>query len=188
MKIIAGFLLATACSLPLAAYAETYRVDVIVFVDRSAPGEQGRRPALPDMRRAIELSDAAGLSRANITLLPAEQSSLASEWQKLSNSKRYQPVARISWIQKDPPENNAPELHVRVGEPVGDISAIDGTIGLSAGHYLHLDADMAYTQTSGDGSRTAYRLREKRKMMRDELHHLDSPKLGVLARVTKSGG
>jgi len=188
MKTLTRFLLIAATLLPLVAKAETYRVDVIVFVDKSAPGEQGRRPALPDMRRAIELSDSAGLSKANITLLPAEQTSLASEWQKLSNSKRYQPVSRLSWIQKDPPENNAPVLHVRVGEPNGDIAPIDGTLGLSAGHYLHLDVDMLYTQATGDGTRMSYRLRENRKMMRDELHHLDSPKLGILARITKSGG
>jgi hypothetical protein len=47
---------------------------------------------------------------------------------------------------------------------------------------------MLYTQNGPDGARMSYRLRENRKMMRDELHHLDSPKLGILARVTKSGG
>lgn len=187
MNMTARLLLIAATLLPMAAQAETYRVDLIVFVDKSAPGEQGRRAVAPDLRRAIELNDSAGLAHANITLLPAEQSSLASEWQKLSNSKRYQPVSRISWIQKDPQENNAPVLHVRIGEPLVDIAPVDGTIGLSAGHYLHLDADMLYTQNGADGARVSYRLRENRKMMRDELHHLDSPKLGILARIVKSG-
>lgn len=182
MKLIASLFLLAASLLPFAARAESYRVDLIVFVDKSAPGELGRTPALPDMRRAIELNDSAGLGRANITLLSPEQSSLAPEWQKLTNSRRYQPVARISWIQKDPPEDNGPGLHVHVGEPANGICPIDGTITLTAGHYLHLDVDMIYTQGS-----VSYRLRENRKLMRDELHHLDSPKLGVLARVTKAG-
>jgi len=184
MNLTARFLLLAASFLPLAAYAETYRVDLILFTDKSAPGEQGRAPALPDMRRAIELSDSAGLGRAGISMLPPEQSSLASEWQKLSNSKRYQPVARISWVQKNPPEDNGPSLHIRFGEPVNGIAPIDGTVALTAGRYLHLEADMLYTQAGS----VSYRLHENRKLMRDELHHLDSPKLGILGRVTKSGG
>lgn len=184
MNITARFLLVLASLLPLTAQAETYRVDLILFVDKSAAGEQGRVPALPDMRRAVELSDSAGLGKVGITMLTPEQSSLASEWQKLSNSKRYQPVARISWIQKNPPEDNGPALHVRYGEPANGISPIDGTIALTAGHYLHLDVDMLYSQPAG----VSYRLHENRKLMRDELHHIDSPKLAVLARVTKTGG
>lgn len=184
MNIAARFLLVLAILLPLAAQAETYRVDLIMFVDKSAPGEQGRASVLPDMRRAIEMGDSAGLGRAGITVLTPEQSSLASEWQKLSNSKRYQPVARISWVQKNPPEENGPALHVRFGEPANGIAPIDGTIALTAGHYLHLDVDMIYSQPAG----VSYRLHENRKLLRDELHHLDSPKLGVLARVTKTGG
>lgn len=184
MNFTARCLLALAIFLPLAAQAETYRVDLIMFVDKSAPGEQGRASVLPDMRRAIETGDSAGLGRAGITLLTPEQSSLSSELQKLSNSKRYQPVARISWIQKNPPEDNGPALHVHFGEPVAGISPIDGTVALTAGHYLHLDVDMLYSQPAG----VSYRLHENRKLMRDELHHIDSPKLGVLARVTKAGG
>lgn len=184
MNIAARFLLVLAILLPLAAQAETYRVDLLMFVDRSAPGEQGRAPALPDMRRAIETGDSAALDRAGITMLTPEQSSLSSEWRKLSNSKRYQPVARISWVQKNPPEDNGPALHVHFGEPVNGISPIDGTVALTAGHYLHLDVDMLYSQSAG----VSFRLHESRKLMRDELHHMDSPKLGVLARVTKTGG
>lgn len=183
MNTAARLLLIAATLLPLAARAETYRVDLILFVDKSAPGEQGRASVLPDMRRAIEPGDSAGLDRAGITLLTPDQSSLSPEWQKLSNSKRYQPVARISWIQKNPPDDNGPSLHVRYGEPVNGIAPIDGTITLTAGHYLHLDVDMLYSQPAG----VSYRLHENRKLMRDELHHLDSPKLGVLARVSKTG-
>lgn len=188
MNVTARLLLIAATLLPMVAQAETYRVDLIVFVDKSAAGEQSRYAVLPDMRRAIEPSDSAGLSRAGITLLAPEQSSLASESQRLQNSKRYQVITRLSWAQKNPPEDNAPSLHVRSGDVANGIAPIDGTIALTAGHYLHLDVDMIYTLSSGDGSRSSYRLRENRKMMRDELHHLDSPKLGILARVTKISG
>ena len=184
MNMTARFLLLAASLLPLAAQAETYRVDLLLFVDKSAPAELGQIPVLPDMRRALELSDTAGLAKAGITLLAPEQSSLSSEWQRLSNSKRYQAVARVSWIQKNPPEDKGPALHIRFGEPANGIAPIDGTLALTAGHYLHLDVDILYTQPAG----VSFRLHEDRKLLRDELHHLDSPKLGILARVSKTGG
>ena len=177
---------------PFAAQAETYRVDLIVFLDKSGGGgEWGRRPALPDMRRALEPDNTGALRAAGITLLPPEQSALNSEWQHLLNAKRYQPLIRLSWTQASPPEDNGPALHVRWGEPLGGdasgISPVDGTVALTAGHYLHLDANLLYTQSTGD-SHVSYRLRENRVMRRDELHHLDSPRLGVLAKVSKVGG
>lgn len=191
MNPVARVLILLVLLAPLAARAETYRVDLIVFLDKSGTGgEWGRHPALPDMRRALDPSDSAGLRAAGITLLAPEQSSLDAEWQHLQNAKRYQPLIRASWIQQSPPEDNAPSLHLRWGEALGGdaagLSTVDGTVALTAGHYLHLDANLLYTQASGDGH-VSYRLRENRVMRRDELHHLDSPKLGILARVVKAG-
>ena len=176
---------------PMMALAESYRVDLIVFLDKSGTGgEWGRHPALPDMRRALEPGDAAGLKSAGITLLPPEESALNPQWQRLLNAKRYQPLIRASWIQQSPPEENGPSLRLRWGEPLGGDAAgmtpVDGTVALTAGHYLHLESNLLYTQASGEGH-ISFRLRENRLMRRDELHHLDSPKLGILARVTKAG-
>ena len=191
MNPVVRVLLLLSLLAPLAASAETYRVDLIVFLDKSgAGGELGRRPALPDMRRALEPGDAAALKAADITVLPPEQFGLVSQWQHLQNSKRYQPLIRIAWIQDSPPEDNGPTLRLRWGEPLGGdaagIAPLDGTVALTAGHYLHLDANLLYTLANGDGH-LSYRLRENRVMRRDELHHLDSPRLGVLARVVKAG-
>jgi hypothetical protein len=180
-------LLTLALLLPLAARAESYRVDLIVFVDKwASAGEAGRHSSLPDMSHALELGDSGALKAAGISLLPLEQFGLAAQWQSLQNAKRFQPVIRLSWIQKDPPEERAPALHLRWGESSSaGIAPVDGTVSLSAGHYLHLDADLLYTQAV-EGGHVSYRLRENRKMRRDELHHLDSPRLGILARVIKA--
>lgn len=190
MNFPARILILLTLAMPFAAQAESYRVDLIVFLDKAGGGEWGRKPAPPDLRRALELGDAAGLKSADITLLPPEQFALASQWQRLQNSKRYQPLIRLSWVQQSPPEDNGPALHLRWGEPLGGDAAgfapVDGTVALTAGHYLHLDANLAYTQATGD-THVSYRLRENRLMRRDELHHLDSPRLGILARVTKAG-
>jgi hypothetical protein len=188
MNPAARILLTLTLLLPLAAQAESYRVDLIVFVDKwASAGEAGRHSALPDMSRALELSDSAGLRAADISILPVEQFGLSAQWQSLQNAKRFQPVIRLSWIQKDPPEERAPALHLRWGETSAatGMAPVDGSVSLSAGHYLHLDADLLYTQAV-EGGHVSYRLHENRKMRRDELHHLDSPRLGILARVTKA--
>ena len=184
--------LALTLLLPLAAQAETYRVDLIVFLDKGSAGEVGRRPALPNMSRAIELSDTGSLKSAGITLLSEDQFGLNDSWLHLKNSKRYQPVIRLAWIQKDPPADKGAALHLQWGNPLsgGDsegLTPVDGTVSLLASHYLHLDTHLLYTQALAEGGRVSYRLKENRLMRRDELHHLDSPKLGMLARVVKAG-
>ena len=68
------------------------------------------------------------------------------------------------------------------------IFPVDGTVALLAGRFLHLDADLVATQLDSAGALTSYRLHEKRRLRRDELHHLDSPKLGVLVQVGRADG
>lgn len=192
MKIFRLISLALSLLLPLAVQAETYRVDLIVFLDKAAAGETGRRPTLPNMSRALDISNTAGLRAAGIALLPDEQFGLNDSWSRLKNSKRYQPVIRLAWIQKDPPADKGPALHLQWGNSLsgGDaegLTPVDGTVSLLAGRYLHLDTHLLYTQALAEGGRVSYRLKENRLMRRDELHHLDSPKLGVLARVIKAG-
>lgn len=182
MKIFARLCFTLTLCLPLVAQAETYRVDLIVFVDKNTAGEEGRKPAPPNLQRALELSDAAGLRDAGITVLDDDRFALNDAWSRLRSSKRYQPVIRIAWLQNNPPNDKGPALHLTWGAADDGISPVDGTVSLLAGHYLHLDAHLLYTQSG-----LSYRLNEKRLMRRDELHHLDSPKLGILARVTKAG-
>jgi hypothetical protein len=179
------------------AQAETYRVDLIVFLDKSGGGESGRRVVAPELGGAIDPASTGALAAAGITLLPEADFALTSEWQHLRNAKRYQPLLKLAWTQKDPPQERGPALRVRYGQSfeVGStdgigavaVSPVEGRIALLVGHYLHLDTDLVYTMPTGGGF-ASYRLRENRKMKRDELHYLDSPRLGVLARVTKASG
>lgn len=193
MKRVTRLLICLSLSLllPAAAWAESYRVDVIVFLNKGGTGgELGRSSTSIDMRHAIELSDSTRLGAAGITLLPDSAFGLTSEWDHLRYSKNFKPLLRLSWVQKDPPAADGPALHLRWGAGFvgsgGSLSPVDGTLSLTADHYLHLNADLVYTEAVGNGY-TSYRLQENRLMRRDEIHHLDSPKLGILARVVKAG-
>lgn len=172
-------------SLALPAHAETYRMDLIVFVDRYAATESGTPMQLPDLAGAILPDNPAALQAAGIHLLPDAAFGLQSEWQRLRNSKRFEPVVRLAWTQPDPPSASGPALRVRWGTPnASGTTPIDGRVMLLlVNRYLTLDADLLY----GSGN-SSWRLDERRRMRRDELHHLDSARLGILARVTKADG
>ncbi len=189
--LLAGLLLAAA---PL-AQAETYRVDLIVFVDLWQTGsEAGAAPAPPNIKGALQAEDAAGLRAAGIEILPDAQFGLADEWQHLRYSKQFKPLLRLAWTQKDPPAERGPSLRIKLGGVPGPSGtavvgatpapAVDGSVALLlVKNYLHVDADLQYL---ADGLR--WPLDERRRMRRDEVHHIDSARLGLLTKVTKPGG
>lgn len=191
------------------ASAADYRVDVLIYADRQpAAGEAGElplQPALPNLQRAYELDDAQGLREAGISLLPQDQFGLQKQWNHLLNSKRFEPIHKLSWIQRNPPTDGGPSLHLRIGPSYqindaplyfGDlpgqrqaelIHELDGTLRLTLSRYLHLHADLAWTSTGDYGDLGSYYLKESRRMRSGELHHLDSPRFGLLVRVSKAG-
>lgn len=179
------------------ARAETYRVDLIVFRFLGPAGEAGQPVRLPAAgqadAQAIDPKDTAQLAAAGITLLPDAEFTLGPEWASLRSSREFRPLVRLAWTQKDPPSENGPRILIRSGakltlsEPEGmgaaEVSEIDGSVALLLSRFLHLDADLVYTQPEGET--VSWHLKERRRMRRDEVHHLDSPRLGILAEVTK---
>lgn len=193
-------LLAVALLLaPLAAQAERYRVDLIVFRDLYPSSEQGRDyqpppPTTAPVAGVLELNDPRAAA-AGIEVLPEAQFGLADLWQKLRGSRRYQPLVRLAWLQDDPPAERSLALRLRHGAPLTLLSAgvasapaypLEGSVALRLSHYLYLDADLAWVEPVAGGKLGAVKLKEVRRMKRDEVHHLDSPRLGILARVQKA--
>ena len=193
------------------AHAETWRVDLIVFRFLGGIDEQGRLAQAPSLLNAIELDDAAALSAAGITVLPDAEFALAGQWDKLKSSPQFRPLIRIAWTQNDPPPENGPRLRLiagnklkvrdedglgqglgpglRPGQVLGqgerEFNEIDGTVALHLGRFLHLDAAMIFTAL--DEPPQSWILSESRKLRSDEAHHLDSPRLGIVAKVVKWG-
>lgn len=178
-----------------ATHAERYRVDLIVFIDRSAAAGESMQPLqLPEVTRAVEPYEGAPLRAGGFEILPDESFGLTEEWNRLRNSKNHQPVLRVAWLQKDPPAERGASLRLHWGNTFTQVSGlgsrlvypVDGTVALLAGRYLHLDAEMIYTQSHASGDLRSFRLKERRRLRRDELHHLDSPRIGILARAQRA--
>lgn len=180
---------------PATALAERYRVDVILFADRSVnPRESAQPVELPQAARAFESWEVVPLRNAGIEVLEDELFGLMEEWNRLANSQAHEPLVRIAWLQKDPPAERGVALRLRQGKAMeamtatgsSEIFPVDGWIALLAGRYLHLDASFVFTEAAENGELRSYRLRERRRLRRDELHHLDSPRLGLLVRAQKA--
>lgn len=192
-SLAAFALLATLIALP--AHADTWRVDLIVFRFLSPVEERGRLPQAPGTQDAIALDDAARLSAAGITVLPESEFGLNDQWARLRSSPQFRPLVKLAWTQNDPPPERGPRLRVLSGETwklkdeqgLGEreFREIDGSVALHLGRYLHVDSDLVYT--AGGETPQSWRLQESRRMRSEELHHLDSPRLGVLVKVSKWG-
>jgi len=180
---------------PATALAERYRVDLILFADRAVASTEGARPVqLPEAVRSFEPWEVAPLRNAGIEILEDELFGLMNEWNRLRNSRNHEPLIRIAWFQKDPPAERGIALRLKHGKPMTSLTPggsvevypVDGWVALLAGRYLHLDMNFVQTQAAADGELRSYRLRERRRMKRDELNHLDSPRLGVLVRTQRA--
>lgn len=177
----------------LPVQAETWRVDLIVFRFLGPAEETGKTPEAPRLRNAIEIEDTARLAASGIKLLPTADFALDGHWNQLKSSSQFRPLIRIAWTQANPPNDNGPRLRLRAGQKFtldadGGLGArefqeVDGSVGLHLGRFLHLDTDLLFTQP-GD-TPASWQLDESRRMRSEELHHLDSPRLGVIAKVVK---
>lgn len=194
MKIRLLVLLLLAAALT-PAHADTYRVDVLVFLNKTASSERARGLEVPDLGKAVLALDNPGaLQAAGITLLPEDQFGLADQWKRLKASRNYQPLLRLAWTQDNPPADRSVALRLSAGDTMvvdgrdglssGLARPLDGSIALLLGNYLNVDANLVYTERSLTGAQS-WRLREKRRVKRDEMHHLDSARLGVLTRVSR---
>lgn len=183
-------LFALACllhALPAAAEApRLYDVEIVVFshLDGNADGELLQSRAAPA---------AAGGS------FPAgEFTELAGEFYTLNNirgglaaSPGYRVLYHRAWRQLAYDRAHAVDYPVHTLADQGRY-AVDGTVTLVRGRFLHLDVDLSLLEAAGrtvkysddPGNLPLYRLTESRRIRSSELHYFDHPRFGVIARVT----
>jgi len=178
------------------AWSAQWRVDLIVFADRDHAyfdaGDVRIAPSAELPGDAIPLEDSARLSAAGIRVLAPGDTVLSRQWSRLANSQRFEPGLRLSWLQDDPPPRGGPRLLLRHGPemPVAGstqrVHRLQGSLRLTLRRFLHLDTDLQWTDEGADGLH-ATRLKEQRRMRSETLHHLDTPRFGVLAHILKVG-
>ncbi|MAT64797.1 MAG: hypothetical protein CMN57_04050 [Gammaproteobacteria bacterium] len=89
------------------------------------------------------------------------------------------------------PSGLSPESALR-----GEMQLLEGTLMVYRSRYLHLVADLVYQERLGPSADSSpyaedggvvyqpIRMQQSRRMRSNELHYLDHPRLGVIARIT----
>ncbi len=188
------------------AAAQSYRVEVVLFEHlRSRPRGSGQF-LYPTPLSAVSL-DTDRATAAGFMTYTGERD-LADDAERMAASGRYRILRQIAWVQPGLNEREAINLRVALGVPTQLwISAdadrrekfipasaepttgraeevrtftVNGTMKLRLGRFLHLESRLVYTRPDEGRS---YRLYESRKMRSRELHYIDNPRFGILARI-----
>jgi len=126
---------------------------------------------------------------------PANRSLLAQEAARLQRSNVYRVAFHRAWIQPVPDRDQLRPMLIQIGEQPDGRPRIEGILGITRGRFLHLDARLWYATNSNQAAPAVadsaiaadepgyMELHEQRRMRSGELHYLDHPKFGILARV-----
>jgi hypothetical protein len=141
------------------------------------------------------------LQQRSFRFEPSSSFLLSPHVARLQRNPGYRVVFHRAWIQPVPDRDQLLPMLIQVGDrAAGGGWRIEGVLGVTRERYLHLDTrlwyaldpgpagdttiafDGKFAESSADGAGYT-ELREQRRMRSGELHYLDHPKFGVLARV-----
>ena len=181
------------------AQGPMYDVELLIFrnlTDRETPENWGIEASSAEQRLAIpddeptpfsSAEPAPSAPTATFPSLPGAKMKLTAIEETMRRSRAYRPLAHVGWTQPGFARNAA--KYLSVSSLVPNSSGLQGQIALSRGRYLHLTLDLVYDGAGSAGEGTQrYVLRQTRRMRSNERHYIDSPKLGVIAVITPSGG
>jgi len=167
-RLLQALLLVGALAAPIFAAAAVAKIEIVVF----------ERPGIPDMR---PIADPGQPDPARVNpQLAAQHVPLARAEHDLGPiaytlQRRGLPVRlHLAWTQP---------MRAWKSEDwqwLDDQQGLQGLLRVTKGRFIHLNTDLLLTEPDGQ----QYRVRLDRKMRSGELHHIDHPKLGLIARVT----
>ncbi len=80
------------------------------------------------------------------TWLPAETFTLTTEAQRLARLGGFQVLLHGRWLQPVPPREAPEPMLVQAGRRYGDVRALEGTVAVTLGRYLHFQTNLTYRE------------------------------------------
>lgn len=152
------------------ADGRSYQIELIVFAQNASNSERFDQSG-HDIRWPSNLRDVSGFKQGG--------KQLNGTYGALKRSRDYRPLLHLSWIQRVGKNSLSQPVQIhQAGGQAGD-DLLDGFVRIQRGNYLHLLVDLEYAPGS-----VTYRLKEKRRLKLNEVHYLDHPKFGVIAKVS----
>lgn len=143
---------------------------------------------LLDLLSAAARSECA-LRENSYRWLAEDSLQLQAEARRIRRAPGLQVLWHGRWMQPTPPRDAGEPLLLQVGTRSGGVHALEGTLQITLGRYLHFRAELwrpAQPPSSEQGERDAFpyvSLNQSRAMRSGELHYLDHPEMGVLVRI-----
>ena len=210
--VVTMLLAASLLSLGSIAHAKDYLIEVIVFEhiskkDSAMPGSLYYPKLASSMGLTSERAQNAGFE------LVSEGLSMNESAEEINKSGRYRMLKHFAWRQPGLERSDAKAVRINLGrattlylpenlkpynkfipasnQPQADrtreirTTTINGTIKVSLGRFLHMDAHLVYTDTE---TGTSYGMAQSRKMRSRELHYIDNQRFGILTRILPIAG
>ena len=151
------------------AYAEQriFQVELIVF-QQQAPNSE----IFEQVESAI--SPVARYARAS-----TGNKTLHSIYSRLKRAEAYQPFYYRSW--RIPVGSGSVSLPINVS---GGDANLQGWIKVQRGHLLHVLVDFEFSPHASGDENLIYHLKEKRRVLLNDVHYLDHPKFGAVVKVS----
>lgn len=110
---------------------------------------------------------------------------LQAEARRIRQAPGLQVLWHGRWMQPTPPRDAGEPLLLQVGAQSGGVHALEGTLQITLGRYLHFRAQLwqSAAPTAQPQTFPYIELNESRAMRSGELHYLDHPEMGVLVRI-----
>ncbi|MBF0256329.1 MAG: hypothetical protein HQL47_07680 [Gammaproteobacteria bacterium] len=158
---------------------QRYQIELIFFAYAagSAPESAERLPSLPELQDSQPL-----LSQGREA---AEPKRLQESWQRLQAPRpamaEQRPLGYLSWRQDLPNPSQGGKIRIDYPQParLDDGPSLIGWIRLGRAGSALLDVDLLLM----DQGKT-YRLQQRQRMNRNEIHYFDHPMLGVIASLS----
>ncbi|ASJ75016.1 CsiV family protein [Granulosicoccus antarcticus] len=188
------------------AHARDYQIEVVLFENVDGRDLTAGGLYFPKLGRSLRLGTEDAVAAG---FIPLEQNlSLAENAKSIAASRRYRLIRHLSWRQPGLAVDDAIPVRISLGETIplylpGSISeyqdfipasadtspererkintsTVNGSIKVHLGRFLHMDAQLVFTDIE---TQQSFRLSQSRKMRSRELHYIDNPRFGILTRI-----
>jgi len=209
-RIISLFLIAASLTIhsgQAAAQERNYLIEVVVFenLDEAKKANTGSL-YYPRINSAFGLNSDKAASNGFAVI--EDSRSLDEAADKIRGSRGFRVLNHFAWRQPGLDARNAQAIRISIGNTLPvyvpddlkpypkffpasaqpqptrsrkiNTTTVNGTLKVRLGRFLHLDAQLVFTDTENLKS---YRLSQSRKMRSGELHYIDNPRFGLLVKI-----